>query len=243
MDKSGLNCFKIALIFTVSILLTNCHFKYEEIVGNGKQKTEKRKLNQDFKSVKISESLTVHIIQSPEVALEIKADENILKHIITSVENGQLNIYVSSDVSIDSNPMIELKMPLIEKLMATSGAKIITKAKIKGQNLTVETSSGAMAELNTAYDAVKLESSSGSGIQIKGLSLNLTSSASSGSTIKAKELMSNNVKAEANSGSMINVYPILNLTAVANSGGGIEYHNTPKKIQKETNSGGFVEQQ
>ena len=97
--------------------------------------------------------------------------------------------------------------------------------------------------LNLECDIIRAHSSSGSSIKLKGLALKLETTASSGSTIDAKNLLTNEIKANSSSGSSVNVHPIVSLDAEASSGGSVSYNIVPKSIRKESNSGGSVHQE
>jgi hypothetical protein len=75
------------------------------------------------------------------------------------------------------------------------------------------------------------------------MGLKMKANASSGSEIDAKNLLANEVNAEASSGATISVHPIVSLDAEASSGGSINYNKVPKSIRKETNSGGSIHQE
>ena len=84
------------------------------------------------------------------------------------------------------------------------------------------------------------DSSSGSNITVSGKALNLQTSTSSGSEINAEELASNEIIADASSGSFTNVKPIVKLNGTASSGSSITYYQTPKTLIKTESSGGSV---
>ena len=98
-----------------------------------------------------------------------------------------------------------------------------------------------VVEVTIEADKAYCESSSGSQIIVKGKSISLETSSSSGSSIDAKELLSNDIIADASSGSSINLYPLRSLTAEASSGSNIIYYNSPKKLDKKTSSGGNID--
>jgi hypothetical protein len=91
-------------------------------------------------------------------------------------------------------------------------------------------------------DAIVSNSSSGSTIKLKGLTLKLESTASSGSTTKCSQLLANEVIADASSGSNIEVHPIVSLKAEASSGASIHYNVVPKTINQKSSSGGSINQ-
>jgi hypothetical protein len=55
-------------------------------------------------------------------------------------------------------------------------------------------------------------------------------------------LLTNEVIADASSGSSINVHPIVSLKAEASSGASINYNSVPKKFEKNSSSGGSINQ-
>ncbi len=67
---------------------------------------------------------------------------------------------------------------------------------------------------------------------MQGKALQIKTSASSGSEIKANELLANEVIADVSSGASTSVHPIVSLSAEASSGGSITYHNTSKAFKK-----------
>ncbi len=67
----------------------------------------------------------------------------------------------------------------------------------------------------------------------------LTGSASSGASVKAADLLSENADVSASSGGSVRLYSSVNLKAQASSGGSIRYSGTPS-TQIEKSSGGSV---
>jgi hypothetical protein len=233
---------KTILLVFLSVFSISCQFK--GIEGSGNVTTENRSINSSFKSIEVEKALEVVVEQSDITSLTVIADDNLQKHIITKVTNGILHI--SSDINnyhnVKSKKVI-VKMPIIEGIQVSSAAYLQSRNTLKSNTISINSSSGAKVEVSVEADKAYCESSSGSQIIVKGKAISLETSSSSGSSIDAKELLSNDILADASSGSSINVYPIRSLKAEASSGANIIYFNTPKNLDKKTSSGGNIDKE
>lgn len=150
----------------------------------------------------------------------------------------------SDDLVLKSNSTADIKLAqvtansIIAEASSSSDIKIETvyTAEFKGQ-----TSSTAEIEIDyIEADKISLTTSSSSEIELKGKALDLYADTSSASKIEAKELLVNNVIANASSSSSIKINPIVSLKAKASSTADIYYYNNPKTIEKKTSSAGSV---
>jgi hypothetical protein len=227
----------------ITLLFSSCKYDVDwgdGIDGTGNVTVEKRDVNDVFTKVKVERGLEVVISQSELKKIEVEADQNLLEHISTKVENGVL--IITSDESIDSSEslIVRVQMPVIEGLIATSGSKITVGTTLKGTSIRLDSSSGSEIEAILEYDEVRSTSSSGSSITLSGIALKLFTDASSGSDITAESLEVNRVESEASSGSTTSVNPLQELKAVASSGSSIESVTKPAIINKDESSGGSV---
>lgn len=234
---------KIIIITLVTLLFSSCKYDVDwgdGIDGTGNVTVEKREINDVFTKVKVERGLEVVISQSELKRIEVEADQNLLEHISTKVENGVL--IITSDESIDSSEtmIVRVQMPVIEGLTATSGSKITVGTTLKGTSIRLDSSSGSEIEAFLEYDEVRSTSSSGSSITLSGIALKLFTDASSGSDITAKSLEANTVKSEASSGSTSTVNALQELTVSASSGASIKSVSKPEIINKDESSGGSV---
>lgn len=243
MIKIIIHITKFVIATITALLFASCNFNLNTIEGSGKVTTEKRTVQGDFKSVKVSNAIDLVIEQSDKYEVVVEADDNLQKEIITKVENGTLEIKCKFN-SFRNITMkkVTVKMPAVEKIEASSAASVTSKDLLHGENIELETSSAATMNVNTEFDNISCHSSSGSSIDIKGKALKVKTSASSGSSIEAGNLLANDVDADVSSGAVTKVHPILSLKAEASSGGNINYNNVPKTINKTASSGGSVSQ-
>lgn len=233
---------KLGYATLTCLLVVSCQF--QGIKGSGNITTEIRSVDSNFKSIEAGKGLDVTVEQSNTSNVTVIADDNVQKHIITKVENGVLIITsdTNSYYNVKSKRVI-VKMPVIESIQVSNGASLESRNVLKSDNLSINCSSGAKIEVTIEAEKAFCESSSGSQIIVKGKAIQLETSSSSGSSIDAKELLSNDILADASSGSSINVYPLRSLTAEASSGSNILYYNTPKNINKKTSSGGNIDKE
>lgn len=240
MIKLIVICTKIIIAAIVALLFTSCNQVFDGIKGNGNVQTEQRKITEPFTKISVNRGLEVIVEQGDEVLVEVEADENLLSHITTKVENGTLIVTTDENIYSAKSEIIRVKMPTIEALEASGGSNLSSNETLKGLNLVVKSDSGSEIDANVEFDNITSESTSGSNISLTGKALKYTSSSSSGSETDAKNLLANDVISQSTSGSSSEVHPIVSLKAKASSGASIEYEGTPKNISKEENSGGSV---
>ena len=233
---------KFIVVTLVALLFGSCNQGVlNSITGSGNVTTEKRNVSGDFKNVVVSNALDLEIEQSDKFEITVIADDNLQKEIITNIENGVLTVSCKfgNYINVSSKKVI-VKMPIIEGLEATSASSINSNSILKGNHLTLSSSSAASIYATVEFENIEMASSSGSHQTIKGKTIQLETKASSGSELNASELLANEIIADASSGSSMIVSPIVSLKAEASSGSNINYNKTPKSIQKEEHSGGSV---
>lgn len=242
MIKIIIHITKFIIATITALLFASCNFNINSIEGSGNVTTEKRIVQGDFKNVSVSNAIDLVIEQSDSTEIIVEADDNIQKEITTKVENGTLIISCKFSSFNNVTKKVTVKMPVIDKIEASSASSVHSKNVLQGENIRLDASSASTIDVNIESDNISFESGSGSTINVQGKALKIKTSASSGSSINAEKLFANEVEAEASSGASINVHPILRLKADASSGSSINYDSSPKTIEKSENSGGSISQ-
>ena len=231
----------IVLLLTLSITSCNGNLNLiDGIDGSGNVVTEKRNIETPFTKIQASTGVEVILEQGSPSELEVEVDDNLMKYIVTRVENGTLIVKIDGNINTMESAIVRVKTKTIEGLESSSGASIKTINKLSGTSVALKTSSGSTIQADLEYEKVSCESTSGSEIKVSGKALTLDTKSSSGSEINAKELASNEITAQSTSGSSTTVNPIVLLNAKASSGSSIDYIKEPKKVIKEETSGGSV---
>jgi hypothetical protein len=242
MIKIIIHITKFIIATITALLFASCNFNMNSIEGSGNVTTEKRIVQGDFKNVSVSNAIDLVIEQSDSTEITVEADDNIQKEINTKVENGTLIISCKFSSFNNVTKKVTVKMPVIDKIEASSASSVHNKNVIQGENINLEASSASTIDVNIESDNITCDSGSGSTINIQGKALKIKTSASSGSSINAEKLLANEVEAEASSGASVSVHPIVKLKAEASSGASINYDSSPKNIEKTENSGGSISQ-
>lgn len=234
---------KLIIALFCAIFFTSCGFTMHNnngISGSGNTKTESRTVTSPFQKVDVNQGIIVIVEQSDSAAITVEADDNIISHIITKIENGTLLIQCDDSFSASSTPTVRVKMPIISELHASSGSSIKSLNTLISDDLKTSSSSGSSVEISVEADNMVAETSSGSSMQVSGKALKLSTESSSGSTLDAGSLLANEVTAKSSSGSSIDVNAILSLNAKASSGSSVNYKKAPKTLTKDESSGGSV---
>jgi len=235
---------KFIVVTIIALLFGSCNHieRLNSITGSGNVTTEKRTVTGDFKNVEVSNALDLVIEQSDKTEIIVEADDNLQKEITTTIQNGVLVIgcNVGNFINVTTKK-VTVKMPIIEGLDASSASTISSNSTLKGNSLSLTTSSAANIKATVEYENIEISTSSASHQSIKGKAIHVETSSSSGSILDAGELLANEIVSDASSGSSTTVSPIVSLKADASSGGSITYNKTPKKsIHIDENSGGNV---
>lgn len=231
----------IVLLLTLSLTSCNGNLNLiDGIDGSGNVVTEKRNIETPFTKIQASTGVEVILEQGSPSEVEVEVDDNLMKYIVTKVENGTLIVKIDGNINTMESAIVRVKTKTIEGLESSSGASIKTINKLSGTSVALKTSSGSTIQADLEYEKVSCESTSGSEIKVSGKALTLDTKSSSGSEINAKELASNEITAQSTSGSSTTLNPIVLLSAKASSGSSIDYVNEPKKVVKEETSGGSV---
>ncbi|WP_289662868.1 head GIN domain-containing protein [Flavobacterium panacagri] len=241
MIKIIIHITKFVIATITALLFASCNFNMNAIEGSGNVTTEKRTVQGDFTNIKVSNAIDVVIEQSESKEIIVEADDNLQKEIVTKVENGTLIIECKYNSFRNiASKKVTVKMPIVDKIEASTASSVQSKNVIEGENIILETSSAASIQANIESDKISVDSSSGGSVAIEGKALSLSTSVSSGGSIDAGKLMANDIHAEASSGGTISIRPIVSLKAEASSGGNINYGGSPKTIEKSESSGGNV---
>lgn len=208
---------------------------------------EARKVG-SFTAIEVSNGIDLIIKQGNEDAVAVSASTpEIRSRLKTEVTNGKLKIYFDSYGYRNSTAKKELKayvsFKTLVSLEANSGSDVNTDGNITVGKLDITLSSGADFEGTVTATSLDIDQSSGSDMTIKGKVASLSVSTSSGSDFDGYELVSDNCKADASSGSDIEITVNKTLDAQASSGGNISYKGSGVITNVTNSSGGKIKKQ
>lgn len=233
----------LLIIILVSITVFVAVAKYYQVAdavsGNGRSVSEARQVS-DFSGLQVSGRIKVTLTQGPERKVEVKADQNIVTAVQTKVEEDILHILLKNKIDRKENIEVTITMPVIKSLNLSDGASIKTTTELKGEDLTIESSSGSQAAITVQYKNMFCTAFGGSVLQFNGKVETAHVSASAGSIINAGELSANKCSVEALAGSTAEMKVLDEISADIKSGSSFTYSGEPAIRDINSSSGGMI---
>lgn len=226
------------LIFILfASIISSCSY-----TGSGNIISESKDLSA-FHGVEASGPFSVEIRQGEPQKVTVEADDNLMKYVNLKVRDNILEASIKHGSFTDAHFKLLITVPVVDNLSATSAADIEIFGMLTDQNKIKLTASSA-GSIHGQVDApaVMASSSSGSEITVSGNTKKITAEASSGASVKANQLLSEQADAQASSGASIHVHASVSLNARASSGGNVSYRGGAA-VTKTESSGGEVEKE
>ena len=228
---------QLLFLFAAILSLSSCHYT----TGSGNIITEKRSAG-NFKGISVSAGFDVELKTGPVTEVLVEADDNVIQYIETTVNGDILKIGIKSGHSISNAHLkVYLTAPVINNIKASSGSDVVVRDILKNDGkLSFRASSAGIIVSDIDAPEVEADASSGSSIELSGRTRHYSAVASSGSSLKCKDLLSENTNVNVSSGANAYVHASIKLTANASSGGDIKYYGAAN-VDKTVSSGGSVE--
>jgi len=233
---------KVIIVTIIGLLLSSCKMdiNFSGIKGNGNVITKERSITEDFNTIKVSRGLNVYITQGNSQKLTVEADENLHDIIITEIAGNTLTVTTDKSIGKAAAKKVYITLKNIEYIKSSSGSNVMSTNVISTHELKLESSSGSDIELEVDVETLDCQSSSGGNVVLKGRTDNFYAEASSGSDIKAKNLKTVSAQAKASSGANIALNATEKLSAKASSGADIKYYGNPKIIEINNSVSGSI---
>lgn len=230
---------KLSVLVLTGVILfaTGC----DQRRGSGRIVTEKRNVSA-FSKLSASSGLNVEVRKGSTHDVTVEADDNIIGLIETTVEDGRLILKIKDHTNLsDTYTSIFLTVPQLSEIKASSGSNVEVKDQLTYSGV-ISFDASSAGHITTSVDAptISAEASSGAELEISGRTKDFKARSSSGSSIKAFELYTENAVAEASSGASVNTRPSVSLEGNASSGGNINYRGGAPSIKKQESSGGNI---
>ncbi|MCM2301481.1 MAG: DUF2807 domain-containing protein [Flavobacteriaceae bacterium] len=230
---------KFTFLLLVFASTTSCVLTGKK--GNSHVITEERSPNSSFDGIKVSQGINLLLKQGNNESITVETDENLKDILITKVNNNNvLEVYFDQNVRKATAKNVYVTAKNINLLSTSSGASLTCEDVIYTESIQLKSSSGSSIRIEVIATEVTSSSSSGASTKIIGKTKLFNAKSSSGSTINANRLEASEVEANVSSGASIDVFATNALIATASSGGSIDYEGTPRRLVKNTSSGGSV---
>jgi hypothetical protein len=234
-----------------------------KVVNTDHGPVREKQVTGDFDEIEVSQAIEAEIIKSDVEKVVISAPENIIDDVLVDISGGELHIHYKKGIRVMNNHNVTAKIYAKDftKLKANSAADIVVKDKFVQEKTSIDVSSagsvsgnleandfdisaGSSSSFSGKIWAVDLDidASSGASMDLSGKAKNAEVSSSSGSSISAKNLVADNLKAEASSGASIEISAAKSIHAEASSGGSVDVSKKGNinSVTKQESSGGSV---
>lgn len=229
---------KIFIFILAVTLFGSCRYR----TGSGNIISENRNTG-SFTGISVGGGFEVEWRHSDQVSVKVEADDNLMKYVRTKVVDGQLKISLDRINVRDAHLRVLIEAPELNDIRTSAAAKLGLKdLLISKSTLQLNASSGSQISGKLDAPTVILNASSGSELNLDGRTRALRAVASSGASINARDLMSENANITASSGASAAVYASIRMDATASSGAGITCHGGAN-VNKTESSGGKVEKE
>lgn len=228
----------IALVLSVAAL--SCI--HPGLRGNGFVKEDVRQVPA-FEAVDVCCGFEATIEPGPVPEVRVEADDNLLPHIRTEVENGWLEIGTreASWLSPSRTVRVHVVTPRLTQVSASGGAHLFARAGEPGELRSASASGGATVRLSgVAAQALELSASGGAEVYAQGMAHKLEVEASGGALVHAFELAVAKARAEASGGARAELSCSESLEAEASGGGRVHLREHPRHHEVSQSGGGAV---
>lgn len=239
MKNTNLQVPVLCALLFIAIIFVSC--KEEVVRGKGNVTTEGRTMQQ-FDKIIIDIAADATIEVGKPVAVEVKAQGNLMEHIKTEVNGNTLRIYNDGIIFNSSDISIIIQVPSLSALELKGAADVRTTGDIKGPDFKLEVlgvSEIVIDELHVDNLDVKL--SGASELQINRGTVGKAKYKVAGtSEIRAEAVETKEVAARVSGAGEMSLFVTQKLDADITGTGEIDYRGHPKITSDVTGAGELI---
>lgn len=223
----------------ICVSFSSCYiFGYKKIKGNGIYTTDQRNISAH--KIKVEGNIDIQIAQSSDAGVTIKADANLLEHIITELDGEWLVIRTKRKYKLVSNNpiLVVVNTELLKALNLTGkcNAKGLTKFE-GGDELKIKIAGSGDVKLAVNTPNVEASIAGVGNISLEGETKNSTIKISGSGDFEGKNLKAENVKIKIAGSGNASVYASNQLKINIAGSGDVEYIGNPNIDQNISGSG------
>lgn len=215
----------------------------EDIKGNKEVMEESRSIL-GFEEIAIAGAFEVELVKEDSDRILIIAESNLLKYILTHVENGKLSIETPKKINLKPTEKILIRIPFTEitEIEKSGSGKITSESEIKTKNLDINCSGSS--KVNLVVDVSNDLSISKSGschMQIEGFAENLDIKSSGSGKFESEKLSVKEADVKLSGSGEIHLSCEDELNVKVSGSGKVLYAGDPSNIDIKTSGSGKVE--
>jgi phage shock protein PspC (stress-responsive transcriptional regulator) len=197
--------------------------------------------NSNFSKLNIATGIFVEVSEGSNYSITVYSEEDDFENLGLEQSGSTLKMYQEHNGFWDGdNHKIKavITMPNIDVISASSAATVHLFG-FEEESFDIDISSAAKVYAEGRYKNLDVDASSAASAYLKGSAEKLEAKASSSASIRAFELSSNTIDADASSAARIEVNPVRTLNADASSAGRVRYKGNAN-VNANSGSGGRV---
>lgn len=230
---------RLFTLFICVCLTTSGLFAQKSVTGNGNLKEENRSLS-GFSAIEVSNGVDVFLSQGSTERVVVKADENLLDHVVTEVEGNVLKITTKGSIRKAKALDVYVTVSTLDRIKASSGSDVKTESALKVNALVVRMMAGSDLDMEINANELTCNLSSGSDADLSGKVGTLVIEANGGSDIEAKNLEANKCTIKASGGSDAHVHVTGDLEMEAYGASDISYSGNPNIVSSKASGGSDI---
>lgn len=221
------------------VMAASCNLVGDRVRGNANITTNTYDLR-GFKSIDAAGGFHVMLKQDSVFGVKVQTDENLMKHLLIRVDDGELKIETRNNARLlpSEDVKVYVSMPLVKKVEISGASNITSQNKlVQDEKLVIDLSGASEGTLDVRAPAVSIDVSGASTLRITGQTRDINADASGASTILAADLKAENTNVEASGASKAHVFASISLKADASGASNISYAGNPTVKQKASGAG------
>ena len=193
------------LLFLVAFTFSGSKLIAQSVTGSGNV-IEQERSHTGFNAIQTGHGVDVFISQGSSEKVIVKADDNLVDYIKTSMEGNTLVITAKGNIRRTKAFDVYVTVKNLERVKATSGSDVESQTTLSMDKLELEMHSGSDVEMDLEVGELHCDLSGGSDADLSGTAKSATITASGGSDINAKGLKIGDCKLDVSGGSDANIY-------------------------------------
>ncbi len=237
---------KSIVLLAALMLSTLSHAQWwgnEKVKGNGNMTTETRTTG-DYDGIKCAGSMDYILVAGAEGNIKIEGEENLLKHIITEVKNGNLIVKVEKGINLrpSFNKTLKITIPFkdISKVSLAGSGDLWNKDKITATDLDVSLAGSGDIVLDIETTSVEGSIAGSGDLTLKGDTNNLEAKVAGSGDFHGFELQANHTIVSVAGSGDAEVVSNETLKARVAGSGDIEYRGNPGKEDTKVSGSGSI---
>lgn len=242
--RSMKKCTNLLSLFILTAILHAC-INPNCVTGVGSIENDRREIG-DFDAIELRTDFDVIIkerVLGDNTRLEVKAQNNLLAYIKTTVEGGRLIIDTEGCIQPTSPIEIYVKANEIKAIQLSGSGEIFSKNTLHADKMALSCDGSGSIDVRVKADDITIANSASGLIKLDGKVSHCAISLSGSGEIDASSMKSDEADAVLSGSGTIKVHASEKIALNHSGSGTIQYSGNPKeKSENSTGSGSIIRQ-